>query len=252
MTKERPKVIAAIPAYNEEKYIAEVVRKTAKYVDEVYVIDDGSTDRTAERARAAGAIVISHSKNMGKGAAVNTAFTLARQIRPEALVLLDGDNQHDPEEIPLLLEPVLCGSYDMVVGSRFLRKNGIPAYRQLGQGVLTIATNLGSGIKMTDSQSGFRAFSAKAIDQMSFRETGLSVESEMQFLAGKIKLLINEVPIVTNYDDEVKRNPVAHGVGVLIRVIWLLVRAWFHEAMGITNAHCSGELVTGDEVSVRQ
>jgi len=112
-----------------------------------------------------------------------------------------------------------------VVGSRFLRKNGIPAYRQLGQTVLTLTTNLGSGVKLTDSQSGFRAFSAVAVGQMSFTETGLSVESEMQFLAGKKKLRVSEVPICTNYDDAVKRNPVVHGVGVLMRVIGLIMQS---------------------------
>jgi glycosyltransferase involved in cell wall biosynthesis len=245
LEKEQLKVIAAIPAYNEEKYIAAVVKKTAIYVDEVYVIDDGSTDRTVQRARAAGATVISHPENKGKGEALNTAFELARDLQPEVLVLLDGDNQHDADEIPLLLDQVMNNGCDMVVGSRFLRKNGIPAYRQLGQHVLTITTNLGSGIRLTDSQSGFRAFSWAAVRQMRFAETGLSVESEMQFLAGRKGFQVSEVPIVTNYDDEVKRSPVVHGVGVLLRVIGLTLRSY------LSQSNAKGEcMVSRDDRSI--
>ena len=224
LKREQPRVIAAIPAYNEERHIAEVVGKTLRHVDQVYVIDDGSSDETAETARAAGAEVIRHQTNMGKGEAVNTAFNLAREIRPLVMVLLDGDNQHDPDEIPALINSVLKNKCDMVVGSRFLRRNEIPAYRMLGQHVLTLTTNIGSGIKLTDSQSGFRAFSLRAIDQMYFKEKGLSVESEMQFIAGEKRFKVQEVPISTNYDDEVKRNPVVHGVGVLMRVLRLIVQ----------------------------
>lgn len=224
LKNEKPKIIAAIPAYNEEKHIGEVVSKALRHVDQVYVIDDGSSDKTEEIARTAGAIVIRHHVNMGKGEAINTAFNLAREIRPIAMVILDGDNQHDPDEIPLLLKPILNKRCDMVVGSRFLRQNKIPAYRMLGQHILTLTTNIGSGIKLTDSQSGFRAFSLSAINQMHFKEKGLSVESEMQFIAGEKHFKVLEVPIRTNYDDEVKRNPVVHGVGVLMRVLKLILQ----------------------------
>ena len=223
LKKQQPKIIAAIPAYNEERHVGDVVSKTSRYVDQVFVIDDGSSDRTEEKARAAGAVVIRHHVNMGKGEAINTAFKMAREISPLAMVLLDGDNQHNPDEIPLLLKPIISNQCDMVVGSRYLRQNNIPAYRMLGQYVLTLTTNLGSGIKLTDSQSGFRAFSRLAINQMYFNEKGLSVESEMQFIVGEKYLKVQEVPISTNYNDEVKRNPVVHGVGVLIRVMNLII-----------------------------
>jgi len=195
--KDRPKIIAAIPAYNEAKHIEKVIRNTFLYVDQVYVIDDGSTDRTVELAKTVGAKILKHQNNKGKGAAVNTAFNLARRIRPEILILLDGDNQHNPDDIPNLLEPILRNECDIVVGSRFMRKNKIPTYRILGQSILTYATNFGSGVKLTDSQSGFRAFSYSAVSQMVFNEKGLSIESEMQFLAGEKKLVVKEVPITT-------------------------------------------------------
>lgn len=220
----RPRIIAAIPAFNEEKLISEVVRRARKYVDWVIVVDDGSTDRTAAVAGEAGAGIIRHKLNRGKGCAVNTAFSVARHLDADILVLLDGDLQHDPDEIPLLVEALQRERADIIVGSRFLNGNKIPKYRRLGQEVLNIATNLGSGVKLSDTQCGFRAFSRKAINSMSFAETGLAVESEMQFLAQEKGLIIAEVPITTNYSNGVKRNPVTHGFGVLFRVLRLICR----------------------------
>ncbi len=217
------KVLAAIPAYNEANHIVSIIKDTRRYVDQILVIDDGSTDGTGEIAEAVGAIVIKHDRNRGKGAAINHAFRIARELQPKAMVLLDGDGQHEPAEIPSLLEPVLSGYADMVVGSRFLRNNHIPKYRMLGLTVLTLTTNIGSGIKITDTQSGFRSFSQKAINNMSFRESGFAVESEMQFEAKKYNLKVAEVPIATNYDEKVKRSPLTHGFCVLFRVINLIL-----------------------------
>ncbi len=221
------KVIAAIPAYNEANHITSIIKETEKYVDQVLVIDDGSTDGTGRIAQAAGATVIKHDRNQGKGAAIDHAFKIAREAQPTAMVLLDGDGQHDPAEIPSLLEPVLSGEADMVVGSRFLRNNRIPKYRMLGQAILTLATNIGTGIRISDTQSGFRSFSQQAINKMSFRESGFAVESEMQFKARKYKLKVAEVPIATNYDEKVKRSPAAHGIGVLFRVLNLILSNFF-------------------------
>lgn len=217
----RPQTIAAIPAYNEAKYIADIIKNTKKYVDQVIVIDDGSIDGTHKIAEETGAAVVRHKVNMGKGTAINTAFKITREIRSFAMVLLDGDGQHDPEAIPALLEPIYQKKADIVVGSRFMTNNHIPKYRILGQSVLNFTTNLGSGIKLTDTQSGFRAFSRKAIESLSFCERGFSVESEMQFRAKEFGLKVMEVPIVTNYNGETKRSPVTHGFGVLFRVIKL-------------------------------
>lgn len=224
----QPKIIAAIPAYNEARHIEEIVSSTLQYVNQVIVVDDGSTDGTGERAREAGATVIKHPTNLGKGVAINTAFKTAREINPCAMVLLDADGQHRPEEIPQLLGPVLNNQADMVVGSRFLANNDIPKYRMLGQTVLNITTNLGSGIKLTDTQSGFRAFSRKAIERLAFKETGFAVESEMQFRANRCGLKVTEVPINTNYDEKVKRNPVAHGFSVLFRVLGMMGESVFN------------------------
>jgi len=216
-----PKIIAAIPAYNEVNHIKRIVSEAKSFVDQVIVVDDSSTDGTGKIAEAAGALVIRHEENMGKGVAVNTAFKIAREMQPCVLVLLDGDGQHNPREIPLLIEPILQDRADMVVGSRFLKNNHIPKYRVLGQTVLNLTTGWGSGIRLTDSQSGFRAFSLRAIQSLSFCEKGFAVESEMQFRAKECGLRVAEVPIETNYEEKLKRSPVVHGFGVLFRVIKL-------------------------------
>jgi len=222
---QHPEVVAAIPCFNEELFIGSVALKTKDYVDQVVVIDDGSTDKTAMIAEKAGATVISHGLNKGKGAAVSSAFEYAKKMGCKALVLLDGDGQHDPAYIPSLVNPVLEDKADMVVGSRYLQiKSHIPRVRKLGQRILTIFANLGSRVNLTDSQSGLRAFSSKAIQAFSFVEQGLSVESEMQFLANSASLRVTEVPISIGYYGKAKRSPLAHGAGVLNSIMGLISR----------------------------
>jgi len=222
---QRPETIAAIPCFNEELFIGSVVLKTRDYVDQVVVIDDGSSDQTALVAEKAGAMVISHGSNKGKGAAVRTAFEHAKGTGCNALVLLDGDGQHDPAYIPSLVKPVLEDKADMVVGSRYLEiKSHIPRVRKLGQRVLTLFTNVGSPVKLTDSQSGLRAFSPKAMQAFSFVEQGLPVESEMQFLANDAGLRVIEVPISIVYYGRPKRSPLLHGVAVLNGIMGLISR----------------------------
>lgn len=215
--------VALIPAYNEERFIGSLVLAVRDYVDEVVVVDDGSSDQTAAIAERAGAVVVLHDENRGKAAAVNTGFNYLRQFRPSAVVMLDGDGQHCADDIPQVLQPVIHGEADIVVGSRFLDvKSDIPAYRQVGQHGLTLTTNLASGVWVSDSQSGFRAFSVRALDHLSFTQHGFSIESEMQFLIQENKLRIAEVPIKVVYAEPAKRNPVSHGLQVLNGVLRLI------------------------------
>ncbi len=219
------KIIAGIPAYNEEKFIGKVIEETKKYVSQVIVVNDGSTDKTATIAQKEGALVINHKNNKGKGIAVNKLFYKSRDIKADILVLLDADGQHQPKEIPSLIKPIINNKADIVIGSRFLNiKNFIPSDRKIGLYILTLLTNFGSRIKVTDSQSGFRAFSKKAINNLYFKEKGLAVESEMQFLAKEKKLRMLEIPITTLYEEKAKRNPLFHGFGVLIRVVLLILK----------------------------
>ena len=218
-----PRIVAAIPCFNEERSIGSVVLKTKRHVGRVIVIDDGSTDATAEVAAEAGAEVYQHPQNRGYGAAIRSAIEKGRQLEADVLVILDGDGQHDPRDIPGLVEPLLSGKSDVVVGSRFL---GIgkkpPIFRRVGQRVLTIATNVGSKQAVSDSQSGLRAYSSKALEALHLTEDGMSVSSEIQFAISKSGLRVAEVPINVSYLEKAKRNPVGHGVGVLSRVVVLI------------------------------
>lgn len=216
--------IALIPAYNEARFIGSVVLKARRYVDIVLVIDDGSQDDTAEIAEAAGALVI-RQPNMGKAGAINAGLEKARSLNAAALVLLDGDGQHDASDIPTLMQPILDGTADLVVGSRFLgTESNIPRWRVAGQHALTLATNVASGVTLTDSQNGFRALSPRALSSLKFRTSGFSIEFEMQFLVKQYNLSVGEVAISVNYDEKPKRNPFKHGVQVLNGILQMVAQ----------------------------
>jgi len=213
--------VSVIPAYNEEATIGSVVLSTRQHVLRVIVVDDGSTDRTAELAQLAGAQVISHYENMGKGAALKTGFRAARDA--DIIVTLDSDAQHYPSDIPQLLEPILTGEADVVNGSRYLNGNhtDTPGYRRVGQNVLDIATNISGGSQITDSQSGFRAFHKRSFPAFKFHSQDYSIESEMLIDASQAGLRIQEVEIRVRYWDEHqhKVSPVSHGLAVLVRLL---------------------------------
>jgi len=197
-----------------------VVLRTRQYADPVLVIDDGSTDRTAEMAGMAGAEVIRHPINRGKGAALRSGFNAANGA--DIIVTLDADGQHYPSEIPNLIDPILKGEADVVNGSRYMNGHGrnTPKYRRLGQKVLDKATNFSSGLDVTDSQSGFRAFAAHTVPVFRFRESGFEIESEMLVDAALAKLRVKEVVIGVRYDvDCSTEHPVSHGVRVLVKVL---------------------------------
>ena len=215
--------IALIPAFNEARFIGSLVLAARSFVDHVVVVDDGSSDQTVAIALKAGATVLEHQHNQGKAAAINTGLVFARQQRPRAVVMLDGDGQHAASDIPAVLAPIQAGTVDVVIGSRFLAvKSAIPAYRQVGQHGLTLITNLASGVHLTNSQSGFRAFSQQALEHMRFTQEGFSIKSEMQFLIRQHALRLAEVPITVLYAEPAKRNPVWHGLQVVNGILNLM------------------------------
>lgn len=214
------KSIAIIPAYNEEVEISAIIKRSLKFVDKVLVVDDGSTDRTSQIAKDAGARVIKHYNNLGKGVSLKDAFAEVRGY--DIVVTIDGDGQHNPDEMPKLMRPIREGRADFVNGSRYLNgSDDTPAYRHAGQKILDIATNITSGTHVTDSQSGFRAFTGKIIPYFRFRDTGFGIESEMLADAAENNFRILEVPITVRYDVEnpSTKGPVNHVFGVLIKII---------------------------------
>ncbi len=218
------KIVAVIPAYNEERFIASVVFLAKKHAHTVIVVDDGSSDRTPDLAAQAGALVVS-IPHAGKAAAMTAGFRQALTVIPDVVVTLDGDAQHDPAEIPAVAAPVIQGVADVVIGSRFMEKHSvIPAWRQVGQHALTAATNLASGVRLTDSQSGYRAFSPLALETLRLTSPGLSVESEMQLQLSRSALRVLEVGVGVQYLDPPKRNPVTHGVQILDTLITIVAR----------------------------
>jgi len=211
---------ACIPAYNEEHSIAEVVTKSLSHVDRVIVCDDGSTDDTAKIAQEAGAIVITQT-NQGYGAAISSLFDYARKENARIMVTLDGDGQHNPNQIPILIDAISTHNVDVVIGSRFLdNSTKASGYRKTGIKIITSASNYGTNFKVSDSQSGFRAYSKDAIDAIHPTEQGMSVSTEILLKISNKGLSIAEVPITISYEgDTSEKNSVSHGVGVLANTI---------------------------------
>jgi glycosyltransferase involved in cell wall biosynthesis len=215
--------VIVIPAFNEDRFIGSVVLKARQYADTIIVVDDGSTDATAGIAESAGALVICHERNLGKGVALQTGLNAAREHDPEVVVTFDADGQHCPTEIQAVIDPILSGRADVVIGSRYLQSGSdVPTMRIWGHKVFNLITHLASGIGASDSQSGYRAFSPRAIETIQIASNGFSVESEMQFIVKELGLRLVEVPITIRYQDQPKRNVLAHGMLVLNGILRLV------------------------------
>jgi glycosyltransferase involved in cell wall biosynthesis len=217
-------VMVGIPCYNEEVAIGSLVLRAAQYVDRIVVLDDGSTDQTAKVARLAGADVVVHKANLGKGAAIRDLFKYAKRCDVDILVILDGDGQHNPDDIPKLVRPLLLDEADVVNGSRYINGDGneTPLYRRFGQVVLDKFTRLGFSrdVKVTDTQSGFRAFSMQAARIFQFSSDQLAIDSEMLIDAAKAGLRIQEVDVSVRYDvGHSYAHPIAHGLQVVVGVL---------------------------------
>lgn len=212
---------ACIPAYNEESKISNIVKNAKQFVDKVVVCDDCSTDNTVKNAKLAGAEIISHKKNRGYGAAITSLFDYCRKQNVDVMVTLDGDGQHDPNQIPLFLDTLLEHNVDVVLGSRFLdNSSNAPSYRKRGIKIITSAANYGADLKISDSQSGFRAYSKNAIDAIHPTEEGMSVSTEILLKISNKGLSLAEIPITISYDgDTSEHNPISHGISVLANTI---------------------------------
>ena len=218
----QPKIIVGMPAYNEGKYVGSLVLQTRQYAETVVVVDDGSTDHTSKVAELAGAKVVRHRENKGYGTAIRSILAEAKKQNADILVILDADSQHNPEEIPSLIKAVSEGS-DVVIGSREMQKRAITPYRRLGQRVLSRLTYIASHKKLSDTESGFRAYSRKAITTLELKEAGMAISSEIVSEAAAKGLKVTEIPISVIYTkDGSTLNPVRHGFGVLNRIMVMI------------------------------
>lgn len=219
------KKIVCIPVFNEERIIEDVIKKTSKFVDQIIVCDDGSSDNTSKIARDAGAYVITHDKNLGKGAAMKTLFSYVKKTDAEIIITIDGDGQFLPEEIPKLIAPIMKGSADIVIGYRFGDNDEMPSYRKIGNKFLDKVTNLASELPFRDTQGGFRAYSRKAIDSISFNSSGFGVDAEILIDASKKGLKISEEKVTVIYNTGGKtstKSPLLHCSEVLGSLIELI------------------------------
>ena len=216
------KIIIGIPAFNEEKNIAGIISKLKRITKDIIVCNDGSTDLTADIAEEMGTLVINHEKNLGYGGAIRSIFLKAKDLNGDVLVTFDADGQHRIEDIDKVINPVLDGQSDIVIGSRFLdgSKKEVPQYRKVGIKVITKITNATIKKDLTDSQSGFRAYSKQVLNEIKPVESGMGVSTEILIKASSKNLKISEVPIKILYgENSSTHNPVVHGSSVIFSTI---------------------------------
>ena len=216
------KVTIGIPAFNEEKNIAKIIVKLKKIYDEIIVCNDGSTDLTGEIAENLGAIVINHKQNLGYGAGINSILKKSKEIGTDILVTFDADGQHKVEDVKKVIEPIKNGDADLVIGSRFLSKTKekIPGYRKIGINIITKVTNAGLKKKITDSQSGFRAYSKDLISKLDISDMGMGISTEILIKTNSLGFRIAEIPITILYEGKTStQNPISHGTSVLFSTI---------------------------------
>jgi glycosyltransferase involved in cell wall biosynthesis len=216
------KIIIGIPAFNEEKNIASIITKLMNITDSIIVCNDGSSDLTSEIAEKMGAVVINHKKNLGYGGAIRSIFLKAKELDGDILVTFDADGQHRIEDIENVTTPIINQKADLVIGSRFLddSEKEVPQYRKDGIKVITKITNASINEKLTDSQSGFRAYSKKVVSELNPSELGMGISTEILIKASSKNFKILEVPIKILYSGNTStHNPVSHGSSVILSTI---------------------------------
>lgn len=223
--KEGPVAVACIPAYNEAAFIGDVVEGCLGVVDVVVVCDDGSTDETARIAESMSAVVVSHQCNRGYGAAMRTLFEKACELDPDYLVTLDGDAQHDPGDIPGLLRLLGEGEYDVVIGTRFHEGEGnkIDGIRRWCIRLVTWLVNR-HGLRVSDAQSGLRAYNRKAYRGLEVTADGMGASLDLFFQAKKLGLRIGETPVKATPSRRSRGSLASHGLEVLGTYLMNLLR----------------------------
>jgi len=246
-----PRVLVAIPAYNEADTIVDVVADAALHAEEVFVVDDGSDDDTATRGREAGATVIEHDSNRGYGAALKTAFREADRCGADHLVILDGDGQHDPADVPALVAAQRDSGAELVVGSRFHpdAETNPPLYRRIGLGIVNVATNLSMGVarpsaRVSDTQCGFRAYDRQAIASLANDPSigsHMGASTDILHHARARGYDVVEVPTTVRYDvaDASTRSPVDHGITLIMNLVRTVERERPISVIGVPGFVCT-------------
>jgi len=248
---QEPSVLVGIPAYNEASTIGSVVESAGQYADTVLVVDDGSSDATAEIAEEAGATVVEHQTNSGYGAALNSIFKQANRAETDHLVIIDADGQHDASDIPRLVRRQRETDADIVIGCRFGEEaeTEMPVYRRFGLGVVNVLTNLSLGIvrprkRVRDTQSGFRAYSNSAIRSLDEdSELGVQMDASTNILyhVHSRDYEIEEVPTTIDYDVEnhSTRSPIQHGMTLVWNILRTVERERPITMVGIPGLLCT-------------
>ena len=244
VAEAKPFVVVGVPAFNEERTIARVVLGAQKYADKVVVCDDGSSDLTAEIAERLGADVVRHEKRLGYGVALRSLFRRARELNADVFVTLDGDGQHEPHEIPGVVKTVVEDGVDVAIGSRFVDESlarGMPWYRRFGVRFITRLVNGSAKHSVKDAQSGFRAYSRKALETLDLTEDGMGVSVEILLEAQKRGLKVGEVAASCHYDADLKPsklNPVSHGVSIIMSLVRRVVEERPLTYLGLPGVAC--------------
>jgi glycosyltransferase involved in cell wall biosynthesis len=219
----KDKLFVIIPAHNEQKHIGLVIEKVKKYTKNIIVVDDGSTDNTFNIAKNEKITVLRHIINTGKGAALKTGCIYALKKGAEKLIFIDADGQHEPKEIPRFLKELK--NAEIVFGSRTFNEK-MPVIFKFGNKVINSLNKLLFGIKLRDTQSGYRAIRADAYKKIKWNSSDYSVEAEMVAKAGKKKLKYKEIGIKTIYSDRYKGTTVIDGIKIVLNMLWWRISRW--------------------------
>lgn len=218
------KTFVVIPAFNEAKRIDKVLVDVQNIGLPTIVIDDGSKDSTAERAKKYKITVLRHRINLGKGAAIKTGCDAAFLKGADAIIMMDADGQHKVEDLPKFIEMIQNSSYDVVFGSRNMNL-GVPLVRYLGNKFASVLISLLFGVYVSDLICGYRAVTKKAFRKMALQSTDYGIETEMVIKTARLKLRYCEIPIETIYYDKFKGVTILDAFGILLNVIkWRLTK----------------------------
>jgi len=213
---QKKRIIAVIPCHNEEKHISKVILETKKYVDLVLVVDDASSDKTSDIAKQSSAIVLRHVINLKKGAALRTGCEAAIMLGANKIIVLDGDGQHDPKEIPKMISEL--DSSDIVIGGRKFNEK-MPISSKLGNIFLSKFSKFLFKSKITDTQTGFRAFNSNIYPKIEWKSSGYEVETEIIRNISKHNLAVKEIEIDTIYHDNYKGTTPIDGMKIAFEML---------------------------------